>query len=50
VISYVGGHWGSSLKTFGFGLMEIEGQASSMTVLVVEDGGIRFLDARDLEG
>ena len=49
-MSYLGGHWGSSLKLSGFGLMEIEGQASSMTVLVVENGGIRFLDARDLEG
>jgi aldehyde:ferredoxin oxidoreductase len=49
-ISYFGGHWGSCLKHSGFGLVEIEGQASSMTVLVVENGGVRFLDARDLVG
>jgi len=50
LISYFGGHWGSSLRFCDIGLLEIEGQASSMTVLVIENGQVHFLKANDLEG
>jgi aldehyde:ferredoxin oxidoreductase len=50
VVSYFGGHWGCGLRLFGAGIMEIEGQAPSSVVLVLEKGQVHFLDGRDLKG
>lgn len=49
-ISYFGGHWGAALKQAGIGTLEIFGQAPLLTLLVVESGKIRFLDASNLAG
>ena len=49
-VSYFGGHWGCSLRLFGAGIMEIEGQAPSAVVLVLEKDKVHFLDGRDLKG
>ena len=50
VVSYFGGHWGCSLRLFGAGIMEIEGQAPFPMVLVLERGRVLFMDATDLKG
>lgn len=50
VSSYCGGHWGNSLRLFGGALVEIQGWSPSMTVLVLEEGQVRFVDAGDLKG
>ena len=50
MISYFGGHWGAGLKQAGIGILEIFGQAPFLTLLVVENGEIRFLDANGLAG
>lgn len=48
--SYCGGHWGSGLRSFGGGLIEIRGRAPSATALVLTDGRVEFTDAQDLMG
>ena len=50
VVSYFGGHWGCSLRLFGAGIMEIEGQAPSAMVLALDKGRVLFMDATDLKG
>lgn len=50
VVSYFGGHWGYSLRLFGAAIMEIEGQAPSTVVLVLEKGRVHFMDATNLKG
>jgi aldehyde:ferredoxin oxidoreductase len=48
--SYFGGHWGSGLRFSGASLLEISGRAPSPTVLVLEDGRVRFVAASGLKG
>lgn len=48
--SYCGGHWGSRLRSFGTGLIEIHGRAPSATALVLTNGRVDFADAEALLG